>query len=135
MATDYIALKAELDAGHPTTGVYDLNDQIAADQLNAVNRTRNRVSVTGKEVKDRIDNAEWDSRTDAQKSVLLSMFARDDLAPFGIDAHIFTEEMTGAGGLSIASLAAYRVEDISRGDELGFGVVTESEVDTARRTA
>lgn len=129
---DYVALKAELLAGHPVTGAYNADNQLAADQLNAVNRTRNRASMTGKEVKDRIDTADWDSRTDAQKSQLLSMFARDDLDPFGIDAHIFQEAMTGAVGTSVSSLASYRVEDISRAEELGFGVVSAADVDSAR---
>ena len=35
---DYVALKAELDAGHPDTGAYSANDQTARDELNAVNR-------------------------------------------------------------------------------------------------
>jgi hypothetical protein len=38
MAIDYQALKAELLAGHPVTGPYDADNQIAANQLNAVNR-------------------------------------------------------------------------------------------------
>lgn len=37
-ALDYTALKAELDAGHPTTGAYNANDSLAAGELNAVNR-------------------------------------------------------------------------------------------------
>jgi hypothetical protein len=35
---DYVALKAELDAGHPDTGAYDLDSDIAASQLNTENR-------------------------------------------------------------------------------------------------
>lgn len=35
---DYVALKAELDAGHPDTGAYSLVDATAADELNAINR-------------------------------------------------------------------------------------------------
>lgn len=33
-------LRSELDAGHPITGAYDADDSIAADQINAVNRSR-----------------------------------------------------------------------------------------------
>lgn len=35
---DYIALAAELTAGHPDTGAYNADDALAAGQLNAVNR-------------------------------------------------------------------------------------------------
>lgn len=33
-------LAQELDAGHPVTGEYSSNPQVAADQINATNRTR-----------------------------------------------------------------------------------------------
>ena len=129
---NYLGLKAELDAGHPDTGAYDADDAVAAGQLNAVNRTRNRTSVTGKEVKDRITTVDWASRSDAQKSQLLALVARDDLDPFGVDAAIFSEAMSGRAGTTVADLNAYRVENISRAVELGFGVVTEFTIDTAR---
>lgn len=129
---DYVAIKAELDAGHPDTGAYNVDDQLAADQLNVVNRSRNRTSMTGKEVKDQIKEADWISRTDAQKTQLLALFARDDLAPFGIDAIIFTDIMTGSADTSVADLAAYRVESISRAVELDFGVLSAANVHTAR---
>jgi len=38
MAIDYLVLKAELTAGHPDTGAYNIDDGLAADELNAVNR-------------------------------------------------------------------------------------------------
>jgi len=34
------ALKAELDAGHPVTGAYSANSEAAAEEINALNRTR-----------------------------------------------------------------------------------------------
>ena len=37
---DYVALKAELDAGHPTTGAYNVDDTLAAAELNAENRPK-----------------------------------------------------------------------------------------------
>ena len=132
MANWYTDLAAELIAGHPDTGPYDADNQLAADQLNAVNRTRNRVSATGKEIKEQIQTVDWDSRSDAQKQTLLSLFARDDLDPFGIDAHIFTEAMAGATGTTVADLNTWRVEDVSRATELGFPFVTSADVDAAR---
>jgi hypothetical protein len=35
---DLVALRAELDAGHPDTGAYNIDDAIAADELNLLNR-------------------------------------------------------------------------------------------------
>lgn len=130
---DYVALKAEIDTDSLVRGYVGFTDQQVADDMNTVYRTRNRAAVTGKEVKDQIVTADWNSRTDAQKSQLLALFARDDLDPFGIDADIFTDAMTGAVGTSVADLAAYRVESVSRAEELGFGTVTSAEIETARQ--
>ena len=35
---DYQALKAELTAGHPDTGAYNVDNQLAANELNMINR-------------------------------------------------------------------------------------------------
>lgn len=109
-------------------GYSGMDDSQFLTSITTSDRTRNRTAMTGKEVKDRIDTADWDSRTDAQKSQLLSLFARDDLDPFGIDAHIFQETMTGAAGTSVADLNAYRVESITRAEELGLPTPTLGDV-------
>ena len=129
---DYIALKAEIDTDSLVRGYSGMTDQQVADDLNTVYRTRNRTSMTGKEVKDRIDVTEWDARTDAQKQIILAMCNRDDLDPFGIDQQIFTDAMAGATN-TIADLAAYRVEDVSRADELGIGLVTVAAIESSRK--
>ena len=90
-------------------------------------------TMTGKEVKDRIDVTEWAARTDAQKQIILALCNRDDLNPFGIDATIFQDAMAGATN-TLSALNTYRVESISRGEELDFGVLTAAHIDTARRT-
>lgn len=128
---DYVALKAELDSDPLTRGYAGMTDQQVADDLNTVYRTRNRAVMSGKEVKDRIDTTEWSGRTDAQKQIVLALCNRDDLDPFGIDAQIFQDEMAGATN-TIAALNSYRVENISRGEELGFGAVALYDVESAR---
>lgn len=129
----YLALKNEIDSDPLARGYAAMTDQEIADDLNTVYRTRNRSVATGKEIKDMIQTADWDSRSEAQRNTLLSLFARDDLDPFGIDAHIFQEAMTGATGTSVADLAAWRVEDISRGVELGFAQpITAADIGSAR---
>jgi hypothetical protein len=135
---DYTALKAELAAGHPDTGAYNADDTLAAGELNVVNRTRNRTRMSGAEVKvafdlDATTRGEWAALTDAQKSQMLSLTARDDLDPFGVDAMLFNDIASTATATK-AQLAVARVEDVSRAEELGFGVVTWADVDTARRS-
>ena len=129
---DYAVLKNELTTDPLARGYAGLTNQQVADNLNTVDRTRNRSVMTGKEVKDRIDTAEWAGRTDAQKQIVLALCNRDDLDPFGIDAQIFQDEMAGATN-TLAALTTYRVENVSRAEELGLGVVTAANVDSARR--
>ncbi len=133
---NFLALQSELAVDPQALG-YTGSDTGDAALLNAVNRPRNRAVMSGKEIKDAIDTDDWDSRTDAQKQIILALVNRDDLDPFGIDQHIFQEAMTGATGTTIATLAATRVETISRIRELdiGFGdVVSEGHVAKARVT-
>ena len=128
---DYAALKSEIETDPLTRGYSGMTDQQIADDLNTVYRTRNRSVMTGKEVKDRIDTTEWNSRTDAQKQIVLALCNRDDLDPFGIDAQIFQDEMTGATN-TLASLNSYRVENISRAEEVFGAVVTVAAIESAR---
>lgn len=133
--TNYVALKAELLVGHPDTGVYDADDQLAADQLNLVNRTRNRATISGKAVKEAFDGeaAEWTAILAEGRAEVLSLVSRDDLDPFGVDALMFQQAIGANAPNALAALVAYRVENVSRGVELGFGIVSAAEVDSARR--
>lgn len=130
---NYEVLKNEISGDPLVRGYSGMTQQQVADDMNTVYRTRNRASMTGKEVKDRITTVDWASRSDAQKSQLLAMSARDDLDPFGIDADIFTEAMTGHVGTTVADLNTYRVEDVSRAEELGLGVVTVTAIESSEK--
>ncbi len=130
---DLAALKAELSGVHPGTALaYDSDDAIAAEQLNAVNRTRNRNSMTGSEVLNSIDSGEWSTRTAEQKQVIWDIVHLGDVNPFGVEATLITDAFSGAGGLTMAALAAARLEPISRAVELEFGFVKVGYVEQAR---
>lgn len=128
---DYAALKSEITNDPLTRGYSGMTDQQLADDLNTVYRTRNRSAMTGKEVKDRIDTTEWSARTDAQKQIILALCNRDDLNPFGIDAQIFQDAMAGATN-TLSALNSYRVENISRAEEIFGAVVTVAAIESAR---
>ncbi len=133
---NYLVLQNEL-ATDPSTLGYTGDDVADAALINVIDRPRDRTSMTGKEVKDVIDSAEWVTRTDHQQQIILQLAARDDLDPFGIDEDIMIEAMSGAGGLTLAALASARVETISRIAELdiGFGnEVSEGQIAKARAT-
>lgn len=127
-----LILKDELlvDATVDYTG---MDDATAKDAVNLADISRNITSMSGKEVKDFIVTTDWDSRTIDQQQILLALFARDDLDPHGIDAHIFTEAMSGAAGSTIADLNAARTELVSRATIRGLPEVSEGAVSHARR--
>ncbi len=128
---DIAALKTELIAGHPDTGAYDSDDALAAAELNAVNRTRNRTSMSGREVAAEILNADYDSLTADKKSQVLALVASEDIDPFGFAANV-VKDVFGSGSDTVTALAAARVEDVSRAVEIGLGTIKAGHVEEAR---
>ena len=112
-------------------GYSGMTDQQIVDDINDTYRTRNRTSVTGAAFKAQWDETEFSALTEGQKDLLYSMAARDDLDPFGIDAQTVQDIFPG-GGTTITTLAAWRVESISRATELGLPEVLIGDV---QRTA
>lgn len=135
---DYVALKAELAAGHPDTGPYSPDDAVAADQLNAVNRTRNRTSMTGDEVFQATDSAEFNaldngSGTTSDVQHRWITFTRSqDIDPFATANVQLVISIFGNPSATVSNLQALRVESISRGVELELGVLKVGDITTAR---
>ena len=125
------ALKTELLAGHPDTGAYDANDETAANEINAVNRTVNKTTMTGREVAAEVVDSAYDALTDAQKSQFLALVASDDLDPFGMGANVIKDLFSG-GSATVAALAVARVDSVSRAAELGLGTVKIGHIQEAR---
>lgn len=100
----YQKIRAVMDADPATFAA--LSDDDAATEFNAEDKSFDLPSMSGKQVKDNIDSAEWAGRTDAQKQIVLALVARDDLDPHGIDATIFQDAMAGATNTLTALMAA-----------------------------
>ena len=130
---DLVALAAELVAGHPETGAYDVDAATASAQINAVNRSRNKTSMTGSEILNNVDASEWGTRSADQKQVIWDIVHLGDINPFGVEATLITAAFDGAGGVTLAALGAARVESISRATELGLGRVVVGNVIEARK--
>lgn len=94
--------------------------------INAVNRSRDRVSMSGREVAAEIVDAEYDPLSAVVKAHVLALVAGDDLDPFGFAADRIKEIFPGS--VTLANLAVARVELISRAQELGFGRVKGSQI-------
>jgi hypothetical protein len=128
---DYTALKAELDAGHPVTGAYDANNATAADQLNAVNQTANRTSISGDELFTSTDSTEFAALTDHKRELWVA-FCSKDVDPFSSANVAFVQWVFGGGSTTVVTLADIRTADVSRATKLGLGLVKESHVAYAR---
>ena len=113
-------LKDELVNDPLGRGYSGMTDEQASTDLNAVYRTRNRVSMTASEVLNAVDPAEYTALTASQKDRLWQLLAIGDLNPFGVEATLM--QNTFGAGLTITALNAARREPISRADELGVRV-------------
>jgi len=146
---DLQALKTELLSGHPVTGAYDANNQLAADQLNAVNRTKLRpltmtelrewAAVNGRAFKLRqaIDNV---ALTDQVRNLAIvgdALLSTDGgtLDPGNpVHAALVNELVTAAvwSAADRTELVTKATDNISRAVELGLDPVEEKHVRWAR---
>ena len=108
--------------GSENLGPDPMTDQELVDSLNAVNRSRDRTSMTASEVLNAVDKTEWVALIDAERQQIWDILHMGEVNPFGIEADLF-QDIFG-GSTTITALQAIRVEAISRAQELGVGVVT-----------
>lgn len=127
-------LKAELAAGHPDTGAYNTNDALAAAEINVVNRTLNRNIMSGSEVFNVINKAEFNALSAANKQLVWNILHLVDLNPFGLEAALLTDVFGGGStSTTITDLAVMRKTDVSRATELGLGRIGPGLVTEARK--
>lgn len=146
------ALKSELDAGHPVTGAYSDNSEAAAEEINALNRTRinaigsaELLAWSGQASSgDRpriIKIEEGKANADEQCAALCitaeQMIMRDNTS---LDLNLpdrvaMLKALVAYGVLSAAdrdSIDALAEESISRADELSLGSVRAGTIEQAR---
>jgi len=127
------ALKAELLAGHPGTGAYDAgDDEVAAGQLNVVNRTRNRPTVEGSEILNATDDTEYGALTAGQKTDWLNLCGIEEINTASGVAKQMEADLFGPGTTTRTNLVAVRNEDVSRAVEIGLGTIRVGHVQEAR---
>ncbi len=152
MMANLQALKAELDAGHPVTGAYSANSEAAAEEINALNRTRinaigsaELLAWSGQASSgDRpriIKIEEGKANADEQCAALCitaeQMIMRDNTS---LDLNLpdrvaMLNALVAYGVLSAAdkaSIDALSEESISRADELSLGSVRAGTIEQAR---
>lgn len=141
------ALKAELftDDTGPLWASYQAieaggGDQVSrdtalADLINSLgtNRTVIRESMSGRDLFEATDQAEYGALGDSQKLqwLTLSSFDAVDPAPGG-NAEALTLALFGGGSTTVATLATRRQQTVSRATELGLPEVKAADVGEAR---
>jgi len=115
-------LEDEIASDPLERGYAAMTDAQLLTSINTADRSRNRTSMTGCEVKLQIDTSEYNVLSDDKKLRLIELLKRDDLNLFGLDLDIIID-IFGASTTG-SNLATARVELISRGVEIGWGDVT-----------
>ncbi len=124
-------LKDELTVDPLARGYVGMTDQQATDDLNTAYRSRNRTSMTGREVRAEVVDTEYDVLTAEKKAQLLALTASEDLDPFGMAANVIKDIFSGSS-VTISNLQTARVESITRAQELGIDPAKAGEVQVAR---
>ena len=131
MANIVDTIKNEIDTDPLTLGYSGMTDLQVLASLTGLTRSRNRTSMSGKEVGKEIVDAAYDVLTDAQKNQVLTLVASEDLDPFSLGANVI-KNVFGTGSATVTALAVARVESISRITEIGvrgkvgLGVIQEA---------
>ncbi len=126
-------IKTEITTDPLTRGYSGMSDAEVATDMNTVYRTRNRDYVSGWEIFNETDDAEYAALTDAQKSSWDALCAIEQIDTTSGVAKAREAELFGAGTTTRSNLANLRSEDISRGVELGVGTVKTGHIEEARR--
>lgn len=129
---DLNVLKAELLAGHPTTGPYSSNNEVAAEQLNVPNRQPNREDLNAGSLIASIVRSEYTALNAAEKDYL-RLIAMAQTMPLTATLRNELDSIFPTTSATRANLRALLKRSGSRAEELGLGRVTASDVADARR--
>lgn len=126
-----VALKTFLDANAATYAALD--DQTAAQTMNALTETRVKASLSGSDVFSVTSATEFDAKTDAQRSEWLSLCAIESLNPAnGTPAAQAAIRIFGGGSQTVSALQALRTEPVSPATLAGLPQVRADYVRIAR---
>lgn len=131
---DYQALKAELDSGHPVTGAYNADNALAAAEMNALNVSVQRETISSSIIFESIAETDFDTLTTAQKEKLQLILGLGDEVQVGPTSRTraMLLAMFGAGTDTRANLVAAVTETISRSSQLGFTAIDQYKIEYAR---
>ena len=76
-------LREEIQNDPLSRGYAGMTDQQIADDLNSKYRSKNKTGVSGKDISDAINSAEYSALSDAQKDRIINFTQRQSVDPFG----------------------------------------------------
>ena len=125
-------LKTETTEDPLVRGYAGMTDKQVAVDMNIIYRKTNKASLTGSEVLNAIPDGVLDALPIEEQEKVWRIIHMANINPFGAEATMFTT-IFGVGSVTIDNLQALRVNHVSRGVELGSGVVKEGYIEMARR--
>ncbi len=128
---DYDVLKAEITDDPLGLSYVGMSDQQVADSLNTVAREQDRTSMTGSEILNQVNAANWASLTDVQRQTVWNIVYLGDVNPFGVEATMMTD-VFGSASATITALKAARKIAVSRATELELPFIDIGNVASAR---
>lgn len=128
---DIAKLKTILASGHPETGAYDADNVIALAQMTLGNITRNKTTMTGREIAAEANELEYKALSDAKKAQFLALTSGADVDPFGFAVNAI-KDIFGPTSDTVIALALARVEVVSHVELVGAGQVRVGHVAIAR---
>lgn len=113
-----VALKDERTNDPLAIGYAGMSDAQFLASVTAVNRSRNRTSMTRQEIYENIAGSAL-AALSAVQLAQLNLAMSDEVNPFGNAQQVFVN-IFGGGSATVTALAAARVEAITRAQELGL---------------
>ena len=116
-------LKAEIDNDPLARGYSGMTDQQIAESLNAVDRTVTAEFLSGSDVLNNTDHAEFTALTVGNQQKWLQLCAVDSINTDSGIAKSLEASLFGPGTATRTALVAARQSTVSRATELGIGFV------------
>jgi len=130
----YSTIAAELVAGHPVTGAYDVDDTVVVAQLNESNVVRDRPTIPAAEILEVIiaNPAEWEALTAGQQTMVSMILDLNPAVPTQPGAAARTALTAILGATTVAAVGAIIPETVSQATALGLPVIILGDVQNAR---
>ena len=125
-------LKVEIDSDPLARGYAAMSNIEVANSLNAVDQSKNRLTVPNTEVLEAIVPAHLVALTGDKATRVWGVLSMDNLSLRGVAAEILKDAFQGKTA-TLQALAGLRSESVSRANILGYpGKVREGHVEMAR---